>query len=175
MPNNKFTEEQIRDAVRASYSIADVCRELGLIPAGGNYRSMKQRISRYDIDVSHFKGQSWRKEEYSDTPNLKISIKKKLIRERGHQCQNCKNKTWFEVPITLELEHVDGNNSNNSEENLLLLCPNCHAQTKTWRRPKSSFKENPKLICPMCNGPKNYGVKSCGKCFNTKRAEHRDI
>ena len=175
MPNNKYTEEQVRKAVENSYSIAEMCRQLGLIPAGGNYASMKRRINRYGLDISHFTGQGWNKENYSDAPNLKISIKKKLIRERGHQCQKCENMTWLELPITLELEHIDGNNSNNTEGNLLLLCPNCHAQTKTWRRAKSSFKENPKLVCPMCNGPRKYGSKACNECYHTKRTEHSAI
>jgi 5-methylcytosine-specific restriction endonuclease McrA len=57
-----------------------------------------------------------------------------LISERGHQCQSCKNTEWLEKPITLELEHADGDRKNNIRENLLLLCPNCHSQTPTWKR-----------------------------------------
>lgn len=128
---------------------------------------MKRRIARYNLDVSHFTGQGWNKDNFKDSPNRKISIKKKLIRERGHQCEKCKNSTWLELPITLELEHVDGNNSNNVEENLLLLCPNCHAQTKTWRRAKSSFEVNPKLLCPLCGEPKQYKSLNCGDCFQS--------
>ena len=36
-------------------------------------------------------------------------------------------------PIVLELEHIDGNHSNNERENLEAICPNCHSQTDTWR------------------------------------------
>lgn len=56
-----------------------------------------------------------------------------LIYERGHACEKCKNSEWIGEPITLELEHIDGDNQNNVKENLLLLCPNCHSQTPTWR------------------------------------------
>lgn len=59
--------------------------------------------------------------------------KKILILERGHCCQNCNNQTWLGEPIPLELEHCDGNNRNNLKENLLLLCPNCHAKTRFYR------------------------------------------
>lgn len=165
MQYNKFTEDQIKEAAKNSKSVAEMCRQLGLIPAGGNYASMKRRITRYNVDISHFTGQGWNKDNYKDEPNKKISIKKKLIRERGHQCQKCKNTIWFDIPITLELEHIDGNNSNNVDANLLLLCPNCHAQTKTWRRAKSSFEQNPKVTCPICNGPKGYKAKTCSECF----------
>lgn len=56
-----------------------------------------------------------------------------LIQERGWQCENCLHSKWNDQPITLELDHVDGNRVNNIRENLKLLCPNCHAQTPTWR------------------------------------------
>ena len=38
-----------------------------------------------------------------------------------------------ETNIPLEIEHIDGNALNNKEENLILLCPNCHSLTKTYR------------------------------------------
>lgn len=164
MPNNKLTEDQIKEAAKNSKSIAEMCRQLGLIPAGGNHASMKRRIVRYNIDVSHFTGRGWNKDNYADTPNTKQAIKRKLIRERGHRCEKCKNTMWLELPITLELEHVDGNNANNVEDNLLLLCPNCHAQTTTWKRSKSSFEANPNLICPICDGPKLYKSQKCQVC-----------
>lgn len=60
-------------------------------------------------------------------------FKNALISERGHVCEQCKGTEWLNVPIPLELEHVDGNRRNNTRENLKLLCPNCHALTNTWR------------------------------------------
>jgi hypothetical protein len=36
-------------------------------------------------------------------------------------------------PIPIELDHIDGNSDNNSAENLRLICPNCHAQTETYK------------------------------------------
>jgi hypothetical protein len=61
------------------------------------------------------------------------SHKKVLLKERGHRCECCNNTEWLGKPITIELEHIDGNNKNNAKENLKLLCPNCHSQTETWR------------------------------------------
>lgn len=61
-----------------------------------------------------------------------------LTKERGHACEVCKLSEWNGVPITLELEHTDGDTKNNTRENLRLMCPNCHSQTPTWRRRKTS-------------------------------------
>lgn len=66
--------------------------------------------------------------------------KEVLLRERGHQCENCKNTEWLCEPIPLELEHCDGDNWNNVKENLLLLCPNCHAKTKFYRGKNNTGK-----------------------------------
>ena len=70
----------------------------------------------------------------------KGSHKKILIVERGHRCEGCRNTEWLGNPITLELEHTDGDKKNNVRENLRLLCPNCHSYTPTWRRSKASIR-----------------------------------
>ena len=57
---------------------------------------------------------------------LKHGIKK-------HICEKCWNTTWNDLPIPLELEHLNGDNSDNRLENLKLYCPNCHAQTDSYR------------------------------------------
>jgi 5-methylcytosine-specific restriction endonuclease McrA len=56
-----------------------------------------------------------------------------LIRHRGHQCECCKNTEWNNQSIPLEIDHIDGNHQNNVLENVRLLCPNCHAQTPTYK------------------------------------------
>jgi hypothetical protein len=70
-----------------------------------------------------------------DWTNVRSNLvaKKLLIDEVGHQCMRCKRKTWNGFPIPLELEHRDGNADNFSRENVELDCPNCHAQSPTYK------------------------------------------
>lgn len=133
-----YTESDIKFAVINSISFAEVLRKLDLVPIGGNYQTIKQRIVELDIDTSHFKGQAWNKGLYKDKSKLraKQAIKNSLIRERGYQCESCLNKEWLSKPIPLELEHIDGNRMNDDRNNLKLLCCNCHAFTSSWRRRK---------------------------------------
>jgi 5-methylcytosine-specific restriction endonuclease McrA len=50
-----------------------------------------------------------------------------------YKCYSCSLTEWLNKPIPLELEHIDGNSSNNKLDNLMLLCPNCHTFTTTYR------------------------------------------
>lgn len=72
--------------------------------------------------------------------------RKRLIIENNGKCQECKLDTWNNKPITIELDHIDGNKCNEVKENLRILCPNCHAQTPTWRRGKESLKKKNALV-----------------------------
>lgn len=161
-----YSKELMVEAISASKSYSDVCRFLNLKPHGSNNKTIKGKIELYELDVSHFTGQGHSKgKSLVKNPKSKRVIKQRLISTRGHKCENCKTSTWCEgKPIVLELEHIDGNNENNILENLLLLCPNCHSQTKTWKRGKSSFAVNPKRICPECSGTKGPNSIFCQKC-----------
>lgn len=35
--------------------------------------------------------------------------------------------------VPLDIDHIDGNHKNNTENNLRLLCPNCHALTTNFK------------------------------------------
>lgn len=135
----KWTKEALEPIISTSTTIAECLRKMDRIPCGGNYSLLQRNIDKFNIDTSHMLGQAHNrgKEIKSFDELLKPeNIKKRLISELGHYCQKCQLATWLELPITLEMEHIDGNNRNNSRGNLTLLCPNCHSQTSTWRNRK---------------------------------------
>lgn len=58
---------------------------------------------------------------------------RKILRDlRGWRCSDCSIEMWRDVEAPLEVDHIDGDPTNNSPENVRLLCPNCHALTPTW-------------------------------------------
>jgi hypothetical protein len=67
---------------------------------------------------------------YSNTNH----IRKRLISEgiKKPACEVCKRKTWMDKPIPLQLDHINGQRSDNRLKNLRVLCLNCHAQTDTY-------------------------------------------
>lgn len=61
-------------------------------------------------------------------------IKNKLIKSGiPYVCNECGINEWRGNKLTLELDHIDGNNKNNTRNNFRLLCLNCHSCTLTWR------------------------------------------
>jgi hypothetical protein len=66
-----------------------------------------------------------------------IAVKRKRIfDEQNGACLWCSLTHWKDLQIMLEIDHINGDHSDNSRHNLRLLCPNCHSQTTTWRRRK---------------------------------------
>ena len=55
----KISKEEYESAVKSSLSVAEVCRKLGIKANGGNYKTIHNAITKYNIDTSHFTGQGW--------------------------------------------------------------------------------------------------------------------
>jgi 5-methylcytosine-specific restriction endonuclease McrA len=78
----------------------------------------------------------WKNGEESGITGKSTSkiIKMYLLEKYNNSCAIC---NWsminpFTKTLPLELEHIDGDYTNNKEENLIILCPNCHSLTKTY-------------------------------------------
>lgn len=56
---------------------------------------------------------------------------RKILLSEHKECSICLLSEWQNSKIVLELDHIDGNCTNNVISNLRLLCPNCHSQTIT--------------------------------------------
>ena len=96
----------------------------------------EKRTTRFDYLFSkQFEDLAW------DSKRARVIVEQEL------KCNRCKIDSWFGLPITLEVDHKNGNNNDDSRENLEGLCPNCHSQTPTWRgRHENNKQKNLKMI-----------------------------
>ncbi len=67
--------------------------------------------------------------------NISTHLRKYLIDKFGNKCFVCNWNTKHPITgiIPLEIDHIDGDAENNLEENLRLICPNCHALTPFYK------------------------------------------
>ncbi len=151
MPRKRsWNDEQLIEAVVVSVSKRQVLDALGLRPTGGNYTQLSEHLERLDISIDHFTGQGWNSgEDYVNPRKIPMdeiliedssyknsnNLRKRLLKEKilSAQCVICDLKEWLGKPIPLELDHINGKHTDNRIENLRMLCPNCHAQTDTYK------------------------------------------
>ena len=151
MSKRKWTDEDFVQAVKESFSYAQVISKLRLRVAGSNYDMVKRKIRELNLDVSHMTGQAWNQgEQYrplrEKQPLQEILVehstfinanhlRERLLNEgvKARRCECCGNSEWQGQPIALELHHVNGIRDDQRLENLMVLCPNCHAMTKNYR------------------------------------------
>ena len=140
---SKYSIEVLRPVIRSSQSWAECCRKIGTKPSTGSQSYLKSVAVKLGISSAHFLGQGYSKgkkypnrqvplDRYLRKNGLPISshsLKNRLIDKglKRAKCEECGRVKWRGEPLVLELDHVNGDHFDNRLENLMVLCPNCHA------------------------------------------------
>ena len=137
-------------AVKKSSSVRQVLMKIGLKLAGGNYAQIKKYIKIYKIDNKHFTGRGWckglkgigkprielRDILVKDSTFQSYKLRNRLFKE-GFKLRHCEECGWHKKSpdgrMPLELDHINGDSTDNRLKNLRILCPNCHSLKPTHR------------------------------------------
>jgi len=204
---NHITYEQLQTAIDLSNSVSAIMRNLGFGNATCPYKRkwINGKIEGGSYDMTQYVINATIRSPYAHDSNKTPddiffsksdrrreggAIKKRLIEDYDwkDECVECNTgNIWNGKPITLQVDHINGDGTDNRLENLQIICPNCHTQTETFAgrnkvaythngvdtKPTPKTKIPPKVyLCEECEEPTSgKGIKVCRKCHNAKTLE----
>jgi Zn finger protein HypA/HybF involved in hydrogenase expression len=184
-PYRQYTNEDVLESIKNNISWRGVAISLGLNGnTGSYYNTLKTIADQCNFDYSHFKGSGWNLG--NDAINAipfedllkkgvrckSVYLKNKLLKKGllKNVCSKCGQlPLWNNEPLVLELDHIDGDHTNNELSNLRILCPHCHSQTPAFRGRGRNIN---KRFCKACNKQITVQSKSglCTRCVKNKIA-----
>ncbi|MGW4291837.1 hypothetical protein ACWEH1_02105 [Micromonospora chersina] len=150
MPRYKYPPERLAAAAAQARSVTEVMRLLGVRVSGGSHAHISRQLKRFGIDTSHFTGSAHNKGQRgarrTTSSQLLVRLAAGSRRTPGtrlkwalgdigvpEECEECRvGPVWRGRPLTLHVDHVNGDFLDNRPPNLRILCPNCHSQTDTF-------------------------------------------
>lgn len=192
---DNFSKKELEDIVLNNDTWAQVLISLtGYNSHNKEVPTLKKKLDSLEIDYSHLDTNKCRRDKNKNRNKLTAftteevlkkdsgfsqnTVRKRfkqITKDEDYKCAICGQEPfWNGKPLTLTLDHIDGNNQNHDVTNLRWLCPNCDRQTETFGR-KHLRNENgeiiyqpkkpEKILCPICQ--KNlmcYNSTMCKDC-----------
>lgn len=137
---DEYTKEEFIEIWNNSFSMREFARNLGYRTYTGDAgAAIRRRVDAFGLSDSHFyrKRRVERTRENvfcinstADQSTLRNWFKKEPVQ---YVCSICGlDAIWQDKPLSLTLDHINGDNHDNRIENLRWVCPNCDRQLDTF-------------------------------------------
>ncbi len=180
----ELTKQQLIDLIEKSHSLADMLRNLEMDPRSCYYKVLRERLEHFHLDPQFAKrgnnfGRSRKLEEIlvKNSTYNRVCLKNRLIKAGllEYKCNICGlGPEWNGQPLSLQIDHINGVNTDNRLKNLRIICPNCHSQTETYcgkklKKENRKRDERKKCTCGKSIWPESNMCKSCNSQKHAKR------
>ena len=147
----KYTREEFTQAWLNSRTLGEVAKKLKCNHRGGGYIVLRKAAQQLNLSAGHMveyglnTGPNYNHvrfiplseilvehSTYTNITRLKIRLLREGVLEARCYEEDCGLTKWKGKPISLQLDHINGDNLDHRIENLRFLCPNCHSQTETF-------------------------------------------
>jgi uncharacterized metal-binding protein len=138
----KISPQDLLRAVEGAASVAEVTRRLGLSPKHAG--QVRRASAEHGIPLPVYRA--------ADPDSLRAWLLANVLVAKGHfipgqrlrkylvesglredVCADCGlGPEWNGAILVLQIDHVNGDSTDNRPENLAIRCPNCHSQTETF-------------------------------------------
>ena len=140
--STKYTKDRLAPILSNCNNWHDAMKELGLRFNSSGRLRLARLARTYKLSFEHFVHRKKGKNVTSDSEIFALNsgfspsyVKKRLLRtkQKPYICAICKaTPIWHGAPLSLILDHIDGNAIDHRLENLRFVCPNCNSQLPTF-------------------------------------------
>lgn len=170
---SQYSTEELKEVIACCNSYLDVIETMRINRYYHTY--LVKFVKDNSIDTRHFT-RSKNNKKYNiinklvkNSRGLHSSAIKEYLVENNivkYECVECQiGDTWRGKPLSLQLDHINGDHYDNRIENLRLMCPMCHSQTDTYTG--RNLKKYEAKKCSSCDkelGNQNSTLK-CADCI----------
>ena len=182
----KYTPEEVQQKALECTSMKQLARELGYSANGGTSgQTIQKYCDYYNISLSHFTGLP--KNTVKRNPeNIFIensTAGQTTLRrwyEKGnyteYKCSICGQEPfWNGKELTLTLDHINGDNTDDRLENLRWVCPNCDRQLDTFCSKNMNYdlrkKKKQVFYCKNCGKEISDRATLCPECYSISQRQ----